>query len=144
IAGTNAGVSVPSPVSSRAWRRQANNWEVESPCRRAVSLTDCPQVRLSATIRALSSALQDRRRPEPVKTSIRRTGSVIVIVSVIILGLALNAPNIHRSPTPTAMWGPDSAYRLPVTISGGSDGIYNGPCPSDGAHTYVCEKEGRA
>ena len=41
--------------------------------------TELPLVAISATIRALSSSLNDRRRPVPVKTSSRCTGLVIAI-----------------------------------------------------------------
>src|SRR5437868_14931613 len=53
---------------------------------------------ISATIRALSSWLHFRRRPVPVKTSSRRTGSVIAICSVSILSLTVKTkPKTRRS-----------------------------------------------
>jgi len=56
-----------------------------SPCRRATPQAVAPSARLSATIRALTSAGQVRRRPAPVKISSRCTvpGSGTCLRSVI-------------------------------------------------------------
>ena len=54
-------------------RRQPNSCCGLSPCRRATSDTLAPGVRLSTTMRALSSSDHRRRRPVPVISSIRRT-----------------------------------------------------------------------
>src|ERR1700722_11003645 len=53
-------------------RRQPNTCCEQTCHRRATSDTRAPGSRVSATIRALSSADQRRRRPGPVRTSTRR------------------------------------------------------------------------
>src|SRR6266404_5952250 len=63
----------PSCSKARASRRHANNCCGLSPWRRATSDTLTPPVRLSTTMRALSSLDHRRRRPMPVISSIRRT-----------------------------------------------------------------------
>ena len=60
-------------------RRQRKICAGVKPCVRANPLTLVPGVRLSATIRAFSSALQLRRRPAPVKISTRRAGPTFVL-----------------------------------------------------------------
>ena len=61
-AGTNAGIAF---AALRISRRQANNCCGDKKWRRATALTLAPGSKLSATIRALSSADQSRRRPDP-------------------------------------------------------------------------------
>ncbi len=69
-------------------RRQRKICAGVSPYLRATALTFAPGAVLSATIRVLSSALQLRRRPAPVKISTRRAGAALVLgsscVSVIV------------------------------------------------------------
>src|SRR5581483_2032010 len=73
---TDAKVIRLSPVRARcASRRQVNNCCGVSPCRRATALTVSPGSYVSATISAFCSGGQPRRRPVPVNTSTRRTGS---------------------------------------------------------------------
>src|SRR5437762_215983 len=84
-AGTNGNSSASEAAASLNWRRQPNNCCGENPWRRATAQTEAPLATISATIRALSSWRHFRRRPAPVKTSSRRTGSVIAICSVSIL-----------------------------------------------------------
>ena len=62
-------------------RRQRNICAGVKPCARASALTLVPGVRLSATIRDFSAALQLRRRPAPVKISTRRAGGPFVLVA---------------------------------------------------------------
>ena len=50
-----------------------------SPCRRATALIEVPGPSLSATMAAFSSSDHVRRRPAPVNSSMRRTGSDIAI-----------------------------------------------------------------
>ena len=69
LASVNLGLAIT--WDSRNWRRQPNNCCGDNPCRLATPETDSPLVTISATIRALSSSLNDRRRPAPVKTSSR-------------------------------------------------------------------------
>ena len=59
-------------MSRRAARRQPNTCCEQTCQRRATSDTRAPGIRVSAMIRALSSADQRRRRAGPVRTSIRR------------------------------------------------------------------------
>ncbi len=75
---TGANVTRRSPLAApcrSACRRQPNNCCGVSPCRRATADTVSPPRQLSATISAFCSAVQARRRPVPVNTSSRRTGS---------------------------------------------------------------------
>lgn len=98
--GTNSRASSPTVASGgcRACRYQPNNSCDDSPWRRATALADSPLVRLSATIRALSSVLQVHQRPVPVNTSIRRSGSVIAVCSVSKLSLTVQIrPQTHRT-----------------------------------------------
>jgi len=67
MAGTNVTGDVSRGIKARrAWRRHVKSWEGVSPCRRATLHTDSPDVWLSATMAAFSSADQVRRRPAPV------------------------------------------------------------------------------
>ena len=91
IAGTNWSSLVRE---SAVWdacnsRRQPTNCCGESPCHRATAEAESPLAMISATIRALSSALHVRRRPAPVNTSSRRTGLVIALSTVSILSLTV-------------------------------------------------------
>src|SRR6266436_3749260 len=75
-AGSRARASASSTGSemrARASRRQPNSCCGLSPCRRATSDTLAPGLRLSTTMRALSSSDHRRRRPVPVISSMRRT-----------------------------------------------------------------------
>ena len=85
--------AVSADAASRAWRRQPNNCCGESPCRRATAQTELFAHHAPATIRALSSGVQLRRRPAPVNSSTRRTGSVIALRSASILN-----PTVKCSP----------------------------------------------
>src|SRR5580704_16241141 len=70
-----AGVVVFPGTLGKPWRiaRRQPKTCCEQICqRRATSDTRAPGTRVSATIRAFSSADQRRRRPGPVRTSIRR------------------------------------------------------------------------
>lgn len=88
-AGTNSGAfGAVLSAASRACR-YPHSCCGDKPCRRATGQTDSSPIKLSATIRALSSSLQVRRRPAPVNTSIRRTGSEIALCSVSILSLTV-------------------------------------------------------
>ena len=114
IAGTNnlaVLASASAPALSRACRRHPNNCCGERPWPRATEQTDASLAVLSATIRAFSSALQLRRRPVPVNTSIRRTGSVIALCSVIILSPKANPPKTLRS-SPHAKGGNKTSLTL--------------------------------
>jgi hypothetical protein len=77
ITGTNADPLSPALFffRRRASRRQLNSCCGVKPCRRATAQIDSSPSWLSAMIRAFCSAVHDRRRPVPVKTSSRRTGS---------------------------------------------------------------------
>ena len=110
-AGTNNGSVFAA--AARALRRQPNSCCGESPCRRATEQTEAPLVKLSATIFALSSAPQARRRPAPVKTSIRRTGSVLALCSVIFLNLTTKSRRRLSNHAPFQKEAPDD--RLPST-----------------------------
>jgi len=84
-----ASVRARPPRSTAALdRRQRKICAGVSPCARATALTLAPGAVLSATIRALSSALHARRCPAPVKISTRRAGAALVLgssaVSVIV------------------------------------------------------------
>src|ERR1700719_584723 len=71
--GASAVVVVPTAVTPRHAPRLQPNTCCEQTChRRATSDTRAPGTRVSATIRAFSSADQRRRRPGPVRTSTRR------------------------------------------------------------------------
>src|ERR1700687_633633 len=111
-AGTHCS---PSPSESpardsRICRRQPNNCCGDNPCRLATPETESPLVTISATIRALSSLLHERRRPEPVKTSTRRAGSVIALCTVSILSLAVR-PN-RRLADHGRLWKVSAEHRL--------------------------------
>jgi len=69
-AGTNPGSSSAARLSSRACRRQANSWLVESPCRRAVADTTRGALKLSATIRYFFSSVHRRRAPVSITSSV--------------------------------------------------------------------------
>src|SRR3979490_3037070 len=98
-AGTNCNSSASEAAASLRWRRQPNNCCGVNPWRRATAQTESPLATISATIRALSPLLHFRLRPAPVKTSSRRTGSVIAICSVSILSLTVKTePQTRRSP----------------------------------------------
>src|ERR1700722_18613685 len=92
-AGTNrTSLSLEMTASaSLTCRRQPNNCCGDNPCRRATPETESPLLSISATTRALSSSLQVRRRPAPVKTSSRRAGLVIALSTVSILSLTVKA-----------------------------------------------------
>jgi hypothetical protein len=69
-----------------------------NPWRRATAHTESPLVAISPTIRALSSSRHVRRRPAPLNTSSRRTGSMIPICSVSILSPTVQTkPQTRRS-----------------------------------------------
>jgi hypothetical protein len=73
--GTKLGVVVVPATLGKSWRmvRRQPKTCCEQICqRRATSDTRAPGTRVSATIRAFSSADQRRRRPGPVRTSTRR------------------------------------------------------------------------
>jgi hypothetical protein len=92
-----AGVVVGPATLGKSWRiaRRQPNTCCEQTCqRRATSDTRAPGVRVSATIRAFSSADQRRRRPGPVRTSTRRN-------SPFASSLTSNI-RIARSPLPPA------------------------------------------
>src|SRR5262249_8583453 len=90
-------------------RRQPNTCCGNNPWRRATAQTESPTV--SATIRALSSSLQRRRRPLPVNTSSRRAGSVIALRSVSILSLTIhNRPQTWQIKPSAERWGQNDAY----------------------------------
>lgn len=85
------GFSQMTPPAKQLLRR--------NPCRRATEHTESSLATISATIRALSSSLHFRRRPAPVKTSSRRTGSVIAVSTVSILSPTVETePQTRRSP----------------------------------------------
>jgi len=69
-AGTNPGTSSEIRLPSRACRRQANNWLVDSPWRRAVADTTRGALKLSATIRCFSSSVHRRRDPVSITSSV--------------------------------------------------------------------------
>ena len=92
-----AGVVVGPATLGKSWRiaRRQPNTCCEQTCqRRATSDTRAPGIRVSATIRAFSSADQRRRRPGPVRTSTRRN-------SPFASSLTSNI-RIARSPLPPA------------------------------------------
>ena len=73
--GTKPGVVVAPTTLGQSWRiaRRQPKTCCEQTChRRATSDTRAPGTKVSATIRAFSSADQRRRRPGPVKNSTRR------------------------------------------------------------------------
>src|ERR1700724_2867771 len=73
--------------------------------------TESPLATISATIRALSSSLHFRRRPAPVKTSSRRTGSVIALRTVSIL-----SPTVKTKPqTRRSAHHPEGGRKTPLT-----------------------------
>ena len=77
-AGTNRGAGSPSCAARlRASRRLVNNCVGVRPCRRAVAQTLSTPEQLSAMIAAFSSALQIRRWPAPVNSSIRRAAPAV-------------------------------------------------------------------
>src|SRR5271166_5225529 len=98
--GTKLGVaggvgSLGTLGKSRRIARRQPNTGCEQIChRRATSDTRAPGARVSATIRAFSSADQRRRRPGPVRTSTRRN-------SPFASSLTSNI-RIARSPLPQA------------------------------------------
>src|SRR3954453_5665370 len=98
--GTNPGP--PTVSADDALRcsccRQTNSWLGCSPYRRATAEEVVAGSRLSATIRAFSSADQRRRRPTPVITSIRRKLSRFALV--VALGLRIEAGPL---PSPRAL-----------------------------------------
>jgi hypothetical protein len=99
---TTAGTSNGSDrvaSGSRACRLHPKSCCGDNPCRRATAQTDSPLVTVSATIRALSSALHARRRPAPVKTS-----SALCSVSIL---------------SPTVKWTPQT-HRTARPAKGGS------------------------
>ena len=63
------------PTRGRPFRRHPNNCCGVNPCLRATADTVSPVSYVSETIRAFCSELQRLRRPAPVNTSSRRTGS---------------------------------------------------------------------
>src|SRR6185437_13751440 len=112
-AGTNCNsfVSKCFAADSLNWRRQPNNCCGDNPWRRATAQTESPLATISATIRPLSSSLHFRRRPAPVKTSSRRTGSVIALCTVSILSLTVKTkPQIRTS---SERWPQNNAYIQP-------------------------------
>ena len=70
-------------------RRQQDDRQAVEHQLKHVAPSCSPLVTISATTRALSSLLHVRRRPAPVNTSCRRTGSVIALCSVIVLSLTV-------------------------------------------------------
>src|SRR3954451_6548392 len=72
-----------------------------SPYRRATAEAVVAGSRLSATIRALSSSVQRRRRPTPVMSSIRRKPSAFV--PVVALGLRIEAGPASYLPRPVIL-----------------------------------------
>ena len=72
IAGTIGTKSSRPAAPTRISRRQVKTCCGQTCRRRATSATTAPGFRVSATIRALSSADHFRRRPGPVRTSTRR------------------------------------------------------------------------
>src|SRR5271166_6908064 len=95
--GTKLGVVVGPTTLDQSWRlalRQPNTCCEQTCHRRATSDTRTPGTRVSATIRAFSSADQRRRRPGPVRTSTRRN-------SPFASSLTSNI-RIARSPLPQA------------------------------------------
>src|SRR6185437_12458587 len=113
-AGTNCNsfVSKCFAADSLNWRRQPNNCCGDNPWRRATAQTESPLATISATIRPLSSSLHFRRRPAPVKTSSRRTGSVIALCTVSILSLTVKTkPQTRRS-----AHHPDGGRKTSLTI----------------------------
>jgi hypothetical protein len=119
-ASTTAGTKDPrvfvSPSDAalaRASRRHPNNCCGESPWRRATEHTDASLTMLSATIRAFSSPLQLRRRPAPVNTSIRRTGSMIALCSGIILNPTAKPAEDSQINPPPERWAQNIAYEKP-------------------------------
>ena len=103
--GTNAK-SRPALKLSAYWDRP------EVTGRRATAQTESPLVAISATIRALSSSHQVRRRPAPVNTSSRRTGSVIAVSTVSIL-----SPTVKTRPqTRRSGHHPEGGHRTALTI----------------------------
>jgi hypothetical protein len=110
-AGTNCNSSASEAAASLNWRRQPNNCCGDNPWRRATAQTESPLATISATIRALSSWCHFRRRPAPVKTSSRRTGSVIAIGSVSIL-----SPTVKTKPqTRRSQHHPEGARKTTLT-----------------------------
>ncbi len=71
-AGGMAGLAASASAASRASRRQPNTCCGQTCQRRATSDTRASGRKVSATICAFSSADQRRRRPGPVRSSIRR------------------------------------------------------------------------
>src|SRR5436190_21518033 len=111
-AGTNFTSSEFPAAASLSWQRQPNNCCGDNPWRRATAQTESPLATVSATIRALSSLLHFRRRPAPVKTSSRRTGSVIALCTVSILSLTVKT----RSQTRRSAHHPEGGCKTPLTI----------------------------
>lgn len=105
------------------------------PYVRATALTFAPGAMLSATIRALSSALQRRRRPAPVKISTRRAGEVFVLgwscVSVIVPATRVKGPKTltsrqprtgaAKAPLTTKLYSANSLEHLNKEVEHGSD-----------------------
>jgi hypothetical protein len=57
---------------SQLTSRESNNCRGDNPCRRATEQTELTLAAISATIRALSSSLHRRRRPNPVNSQQQR------------------------------------------------------------------------
>ena len=87
-------------ADSTALALLAHDWAAAAGGR-ATALTVVPGSKLSATIRALSSADQSRRRPEPVKTSKRRTGSSISTLDLSVSSEIVICPSPSRLGTST-------------------------------------------
>lgn len=116
---TGANAIAPLRVlrsSSRAaLRRHANNCCGVSPCRRATSQTVVPSAWLSATICAFCSAVHERRRPAPVNTSSRRTGSVLDLSKSSVSDMCLTplVTNGATLPDQKPLMGTVKEHRLP-------------------------------
>jgi hypothetical protein len=97
-----SGISqLPAPAKYLLWQQSMTPRTAQ---------TESPTV--SATIRALSSSLQRRRRPLPVNTSSRRAGSVIALCSLSILSLTIqNGPQTWQIKPSAERWDRSDAYQ---------------------------------
>jgi len=125
-----AGAAVDPDISSRACRRHPNTCCGQICQRRAISDTRAPGSSVSATIWAFSSADQRRRRPGPVRTSMRRKPAFASsLTSTITIA---RRPSLRAQPAHFAPWqknGRHSALtQSRLTGTAHSTALSAGPC----------------
>ncbi len=120
--GTGRLATVPSAggasTPAHVWRRHPNT-RCELNChRRATSDTTAPGAIASATIRALSSANQRRRRPGPVSTSTRRYSAFASSLPSNIMSARSSPPQATQphSTLSQGQWPRSSAYCISERI----------------------------